>query len=70
MASSEESEGVVAVSAHELSGRGRVDAAGVWAHHLLDALATEGFYGEVTFQFRGGQPYLARRQETIKPRDD
>lgn len=71
MASSKEDEdGVVRISARELSGEGRIDAAGAWAHHLLDKLATEGFYGDVTFQFQNGQPYLARRQETLKPKPD
>lgn len=69
MASSND-DGVVEVSVHDLAGRGRIDAAGAWAHHLLDALATEGFYGDVTFQFQNGQPYLARRLETLKPKPE
>lgn len=63
-----EDRGVHEVSVRELIGQGRVDAAGAWAHALLDAVATEGFYGEITFQFQNGKAYLARRYETIKPK--
>lgn len=70
MTDSTDDQGILHVSSHDLRGRGREDAAGDWAHYLLDALATEGFYGDVTFQFQNGQPYLARRQETLKPKDE
>ena len=40
------------------------------AHAVIDRLASEHFYGSVTFQFKDGQVSLIRREETIVPTDD
>jgi hypothetical protein len=37
------------------------------AQQLLAKLAAEGFYGTVSFQFKGGQVVLVRKEETILP---
>ena len=37
------------------------------AQQLLAKLAAEGFYGTVSFQFKGGQVVLIRREETLLP---
>lgn len=42
------------------------DEAG-WAHELLEEHRARGFYGELTFKFRGGHIYLSERHETFKP---
>jgi hypothetical protein len=34
---------------------------------LLTKLATEGFFGTISFQFKDGQVALIRREETILP---
>ena len=37
------------------------------AHSMLDKLATERFFGSVTFQFKSGEVALIRKEETILP---
>ena len=41
----------------------------VQAHSILDELARARFFGTVSFQFKGGEVALIRKEETILPKD-